>query len=117
MIRTDVWLKQNADTTRVHILELGQVIDLAVNNDPLANRREQILSPSPTNPGAYIPGLRLCYAAKEWSSLGERCRDDSEKTGLTDSTSWRVKTLVDMVDGGEGEGDVICERRNTVGLV
>jgi len=44
--------------------------------------------------------------------LGERCREDGEKKGLTDSTSWRVKTLVDMVDGG-GE-DVGHERRNTV---
>ena len=40
MIRTDVRVEQNADTTRVHILELGQVIDLAVNNDPLPSRYE-----------------------------------------------------------------------------
>jgi len=48
----------------------------------------------------------------EWGGSGERWRENGEKKGLTDSTSWRVKILVDMVDGGEE--DVNRERRNTV---
>ena len=44
MMRTDVLVEQDAHTPRVHILELRQVIDLTVDNDPLPSRREQVLS-------------------------------------------------------------------------
>ena len=40
MIRTDIRLEQNADTARMHILELGQVVDLTVDDDPLPSRCE-----------------------------------------------------------------------------
>lgn len=37
MVRTDVRVEKNADSTGVHVLELGQVIDLTVNYDPLSS--------------------------------------------------------------------------------
>lgn len=39
MVRTDVGVEQNAGTSRVNILELGQVVDLSVNHNPLPIRR------------------------------------------------------------------------------
>jgi hypothetical protein len=44
MMRTDVLVEQDAHTSRVHIFELCQVIDLTVDDDPLPSRREQGLS-------------------------------------------------------------------------
>ena len=38
MIRTDVGMEKDANTSGVHILELCQVIDLTVNDDPLRSR-------------------------------------------------------------------------------
>ena len=55
------------------------------------------------------PALLCCDTIERF---GECWRENGEKKGLTDSTSWRVKTLVDMVDGGKE--DVSRERRNTV---
>jgi hypothetical protein len=46
MMRTDVLVEQDAHTTGVHILELCQVIDLTVDDDPLPSRREQGLLPT-----------------------------------------------------------------------
>ena len=50
----------------------------------------------------HIPSRQLYYAITQRVSRMSTAVTDGKKEELTDSMSWRVKTLADMVDGGTG---------------